>query len=77
MVSKMRPTLRQVFAFSLLALLMGLALLFYQVLNGLERTILQSSERYRDLASREVAQRVTNYLNEAPLAVTEFEQQLK
>lgn len=77
MTANTRPTLRQVFAFSMLALMLGLFLLFYQVLKGWEQTILQSSERYRDLASREVAQRVTTYLNEAPMAVTQFEQQVK
>jgi adenylate cyclase len=73
----MRPTLRNIFAFSLMALLLGLALLFYQVLKGWQQTILESSERYRDLAGREVAQRVTAYLNEAPLAVAQFEQQIE
>ncbi len=77
MAANTRPTLRQVFVFSMLALMLGLSLLFYQVLKGWEQTILQSSERYRDLASREVAQRVTNYLDEAPMAVTQFEQQVK
>ena len=77
MTAKTRPTLRQVFVFSMLALMLGLSLLFYQVLKGWEQTLLQSSERYRDLASREVAQRVTTYLNEAPMAVTQFEQQVK
>ncbi len=73
----MRPTLNRVFAFSLLALITVLSLLFYQVMKGWEQTILQSSERYRDLASREVAQRVTTYLNEAPLAVAQFEQGIR
>jgi len=77
MIATIRPTLRQVFGFSLLGLLVGLALLFYLVLHGLEKTLLRSSERYRDLASREVALQVKNYLNEAPLAVTHFEKQLK
>ena len=72
-----RPTLRQVFGVSLLGLLLGLTLVFYLVLNGSEQTILQSSERYRDLASREVAQRVNDYLNEAPLAADHFEQQVQ
>jgi adenylate cyclase len=73
----LRPTLRQVFGFSLFGLLLALALLFYLVLNGSQQTILHSSERYRDLASREVAQRVTTYLDEAPMAVTHFEQEVK
>jgi adenylate cyclase len=77
MIVTLRPTIRQVFGFSLLGLLVGLALLFYLVMNGLEKTLLRSSERYRDLAGREVAQQVTNYLNEAPLAVTHFEKQVK
>ena len=73
----MRLTLQRVFAFSLLALLMGLSLLFYQVLNGWERTLLQSSERYRDLVARGVAQRVSNYLDEAPMAISRFDQLIK
>jgi len=71
------PTLRQVFGVSLLGLLLVLTLLFYLVLNGSEQSILQSSERYRDLASREVAHRVNDYLNEAPLAASRFEQQVQ
>jgi adenylate cyclase len=76
-MSRLRPTVRQVFVFSFLGLLLGLALLFYLVLEGSQRTILQSSERYRDLASREVAQRVKDYLDEAPMAVTHFQQDVR
>src|SRR5206468_993235 len=71
-----RPTLRQVFVSSLVGLLLALGLLFYLVLNGSQRTILQSGDRYRDLASREAAVRVTDYLQQAPMAVETFEQQL-
>ena len=77
MIHQLRPTLRQVFGFSLLGLLLSLGLLFYLVLNGSERTILHSAETYRDLASHEVAARVTSYLNEAPLAVDHFEQVIR
>jgi adenylate cyclase len=77
MTAQIRPTLRQVFYFSLLGLFLVLALLLYFVLKGSEQTILQSSDRYRDLASREVAYRVTSYLDEAPRAVADFEQQVK
>jgi adenylate cyclase len=73
----MRPTLRQVFGFSLLGLLLGLSLLFYLVLNGSQKTILRSAENYRELVSREVVRLVTTYLYEAPLAVTHFEQEVK
>jgi adenylate cyclase len=72
-----RPTLRQVFGFSLAGLLAALALLFYLVLNGSERTILHSADTYRDLAGKEVAARVTDYLNEAPMAVDHFERQVR
>jgi len=77
MVGKMRPTLQRVFVFSLLALLIGLALLSYPVLRGWEQTLLQSSERYRDQVAREVAQRVTNYLDEAPRAISRFDQEIQ
>jgi hypothetical protein len=50
MTAQIRPTLRQVFYFSLLALFLVLALLLYFVLKGSEQTILQRSDRYRDPA---------------------------
>jgi adenylate cyclase len=77
MSTHFRPTVRQVFGLSFLGLLIGLTLLFYLVLQGSQKTILQSSERYRDLASREVARRVTDYLNEAPMAVDHFQQEVQ
>ena len=73
----MRPTLRQLFGFSLLGLVLGLALLFYLVFDRSEQTILQSSERYRKLASQEVEQQVAAYLDEAPMAINHFEQKIK
>lgn len=57
----MRPTRQQVFGLSLLGLFLGLALLFYLVLNNTEKSILQSAESYRDLASRQVGREVTAY----------------
>jgi adenylate cyclase len=74
---KMRPTLRKVFGLSLLALLLGLALLFYLILDSSQKTIMDSARRNQDLASRDVAHRVTTYLSEAPMAVGHFEQQVK
>jgi len=38
---------------------------------------LQSAERFRDSASREVIKGVTAYLNEAPVAVARFEEQVR
>jgi adenylate cyclase len=76
MLAKLRPTVKHVFTLSLLGLLLSLSLLFYLVLNGSERTVLQSAERFRDSASREVIKGVTAYLHEAPLAVGYFEKQV-
>ncbi len=76
MLANLRPTLKHVFTLSLLGLLLSLSLLFYLVLNGSERTVLQSAERFRDSTSREVIKGVTAYLNEAPLAVAYFEKQV-
>jgi adenylate cyclase len=76
MFARLRPTVGKVFGFAFVGLLLGLTLLFYLVLQGSQQTILQSAERYRDLASREVAHRVTDYLDEAPMAVTHFQQQV-
>jgi adenylate cyclase len=71
-----RPTLRLVFALSMGGLLLGLGVTYYQVVHGLEKTLLQSSELGRELASGEVVGRVTAYLNEAPGAVSDFEKQI-
>lgn len=76
-MSKPRPTVTQVFAFSLICLMLGLAFLFYLVVQGSGRTILHSADTDRDLASREVAARVIEYLGEAPLAVDHFQQQVR
>ncbi len=52
MAPKWRPTLRQVFALSLLGLVLALGALLWLGFNGSKRTILRSSENYRDLAAR-------------------------
>lgn len=77
MSANFRLTLRQVFALSLLGLLLSLALLFYLIFNGSKRTILQSSEQLRDRASTEIVNRVTDYLQQAPMAVSDFERQIQ
>src|ERR1700761_4614936 len=73
MAPKWRPTLRQVFALSLLGLVLALGALLWLGFNGSKRTILRSSENYRDLAARFISSRVTAYLNQAPDAVDDFE----
>ncbi len=73
----MRPTRQQVFGLSLLGLFLGLAILFYLVLNNTQQSLLHSAERYRNLASRQVGREVIAYLDEAPLAVGHFEQEVR
>jgi adenylate cyclase len=75
MTATWRPTLRQVFVLAMLGLVLGLGLLFYLGLSGSEKTILNSSDNYRRLASSYITSRVTDYLNQAPMAVGDFERQ--
>jgi len=72
----MKPTLGQVFAISLLGLTALLALLFYIVYDGSRSTLMESSERFRDNASREIGDRVTSFLAEAPNTVEQFQREL-
>lgn len=69
----MKPTLAQVFALSLLGLTAVLALLFYVVFDASRATIVESSKRIRDEASREIGERVTTFLAKAPDAVRQFQ----
>jgi adenylate cyclase len=73
----LRPTLKQVFFLSLAGLALSLAVLLSLFVEGSQSTILQSSERFRDSASREVAARVRTYLGEAPAAVAQFEDKVR
>ena len=73
----MKITLGQVFALSLLGLMLLLALLFSLVLNGTQQSILQSSRRSQMEASREIAQRVRDYLGKAEKALAQVENQVQ
>ncbi len=73
---RMKPTLGQVFAVSLLGLVATLALLFAIVFRASRETIVESSERLRDQAAREVGNRVTNFLSEAPAKVRQFQSEV-
>ncbi len=77
MLPTLRPTLKQVFFLSLVGLALSLAILLSLFVQGSQSTILQSSERFRDSASREVAQRVRTYLGEAPAAESQFEEKVR
>ena len=72
----MRPTLKRIFLWSFIGLAVSLTLLFCLVFAGSQRTILQSAENFRKVIAKEVAQRVTNYLDEAPKTVMHFEQDM-
>jgi adenylate cyclase len=72
-MTKMKPTLGQVFALSLLGLTAVLALLFTFVFNASRATIMESSERLRASASGEIAERVSSFLTKAPDAVEQFQ----
>ncbi|MEA3210802.1 MAG: adenylate cyclase [Chthoniobacter sp.] len=69
----MKPTLGQVFALSLLALTAVLGLLFYVVYDASRATIIESSERVRDQASRAIGERVAAFLSRAPAAAEQFQ----
>jgi len=71
-----KPTLGQVFGLSLLGLAAVLTLLFYLVFQLSRETIIESSERIRDGASREIGERVTSFLARAPDAVEQFQQEV-
>lgn len=69
----MKPTLGQVFTLSLLGLGVGLGLLFYVVFEASRAAALESAERSREAASREIGDRVTGFLAKAPEAVEQFQ----
>ena len=73
----MKPTLGQLLAMSLAGLAATLGLLFAFVLNESRATIIESSERIRDQASREISERVTSFLRKAPDTVAVFQRQIK
>jgi adenylate cyclase len=72
----MKPTLGQVLVLSFLALAGALGLVFVIVLRETRATIMASSERIREQASREIGERVTSFLGTAPEALAAFQRQL-
>ncbi|HTG52972.1 MAG TPA: adenylate/guanylate cyclase domain-containing protein [Candidatus Tectomicrobia bacterium] len=72
----MKPTLGQIFGLSLLGLAIILAVLFYIVFHESQETIIESSNRIRDGASREISQRVTTFLSRAPETARQFQWEL-
>jgi len=72
-----RPTLRQLFAATVLALIFGLSALFYLLLTGSQRAIMQNASTLRENAARELAGRVRDHLAKAEDAQRDIESQLK
>jgi adenylate cyclase len=71
-----KPTLGQVFGWSLIGLAAVLGLLFEIVFHGSWQTIMESSDRIRDGASREISERVTTFLSKAPETARQFQLEL-
>ncbi len=71
----MKPTLGQVFGLTLVGLALVLGLLFFVVYHLSLETTVESSERIRDAASREIVERVSNFLATAPATVAQFQEE--
>ena len=53
-----------------------LGVLFAVVVDASRRTIIESSERVRDEASRRISERITDFLEKAPNAVRQFQDEV-
>ena len=62
---KIRITLAQLFSISLIGLIALLGLLFYLLFHTSQDSVIQASDNLRAAASRELAEKVTAYLNQA------------
>lgn len=71
------PTLRQVFLLTIAGLAVLLAVLFYVLMDGSKKSILQSSDRLRDEAARRIADNFRAYLESAEKALADIEGQLR
>ena len=74
---KPRLTLGQFFFLSLLGLTLLLALLFYFLLDGSYKSIVDSSERLREAHSKRIGGQVEQYLDQAPKVVDAVENEIK
>ena len=76
MKNAMKLTLGQVFGLSLFGLATMLAALFYFVFESSRDATIESSERLRDQASREIAGRIATFLEPAPETVAQFQREV-
>jgi adenylate cyclase len=72
-----KPTLGQILLLSFLGLAAALGLVFAIVLNETRASIMTSSERVREQASREIGERVAQFLATAPDTVSVLQEQIK
>jgi len=72
-MGQMKPTLGQVFGASMLVLVAVLAVLFYVVFEASQATIVESSERVREVASLRISESVQEFLSKAPATVEQFQ----
>ena len=72
-----KPTLGQILLLSFLGLAAALGLVFAIVLNETRASIMTSSERVREQASREIGERVVRFLATAPDTVAALQEQIK
>lgn len=73
---KIRITLAQLFGVSFIVLIALLGLLFYFLFNASRASVIEASDDLRDAASRELADRVTSYLNQAMEALDSFQEEI-
>lgn len=72
-----RITLAQLFSVCLIVLIALLGLLFYLLFNTSQASVMQASNNLRDAASRELAEKVTTYLDQARQVEDHFQEQIK
>jgi len=73
---KARITLAQFFSISLILFVILLGVLFYLLLHTSKTAVMQASDNLRESASRELAEKVTSYLNEARQVEKSFQAEI-
>lgn len=73
---KLNLTVSQVLVLSFVALIAALGGLFAVLFRGTQASLLESSDQTRDQASREIAERVSTFLDEAPDTIRRFEREI-
>lgn len=74
---RFRPTLRQLFAATVVALIFGLSALFFLLLTGSQRAIMQNAATLREHAALELAGRVQSHMDKATDVQRDIETQFQ